>query len=567
MNLSKSPLITNTNLEKMDYYDNQTPDYNSRIYFQNFHHQFFCHCHCHDRCHKLNHNISFARKNLLNPLELDIKQKYNYHPLKNRSTNNIFTSNNKDSLDKLRDKYSLNFRYNNNIEDNSDLNNNNIQSYERQNHSYKDIKIKNNNCNHIQNEKNDKNIIYNSYNNNAIRPLNLFEIKRKGLSRYYHIINPKKYSYGGKILQTEYKTNNHKYKEIIGTSNSKYNILKKNGLINYNDDNYDIYDNISIKNKQLKLGNNKDISNNKENNHKFINYRYKSYQNSPLFLSRNSKYEQKKFQTESSQKIIKETFNTRLVESKELKKSPTEKDLQYNLNDNIKYNDDFKNYNYNLRHTSNKKQINNENEYNNINNVNNSHKINNRNSDCNSYQKNNHLNSNNSHIQKSYSLCNLNKFNNNNLKKSIQNEYDNNFSENYNKNLKNNYTDYEEIKLKVKLALLRKKIYEHEKERIFNNNGYKNVLNKDFINNKKALEKLLDKNQKPNHLKENLNILERTKKLLEEKKLRNKKREKNNLNFQIKSSKMLQNLQKNLREKNYDYNTNIIKPKIKIWKP
>ena len=63
------------------------------------------------------------------------------------------------------------------------------------------------------------------------------------------------------------------------------------------------------------------------------------------------------------------------------------------------------------------------------------------------------------------------------------------------------------------------------------------------------------------------NLLEKTKKLLEGKKLRNKKRELNNIDLKSQENKILLRLQKNLREKNNDYNMNIIKPKIKYWKP
>ena len=582
--LSLSPVVTNTNIENNDYYNNKTPNYNSRTYCKNHFHLCLCHCHC--QCHNgLKHNFSSCQMNFFNnPLKLYLEQKYNYHPLRNKSTNYLFTSYNNynnNSIDKFKNKYFTYYDYNN-INDKTDYSNSYIQKFEKQrNYSYQDIKIKNNYKNINEKDKNESvyNNLHISDNNNInmekknknnnyflnkhrIKPINSFQIKRKGLSKYYHIISPKKYSYGGKILQTENNTNNHSYKEIV-TSKSKGKDLKKSLVINYNENNNDNnYINDSYKYFIKSNDINKKKINNKESNFKFINYRYKTYQNSPIILSRNEKYEPKKLKAELSHKIVKETPNTRLVESKELKKSPTENNL-YESNYDIKYKNNINNY----RTTPNKKQnnlnhylYNNENGFNQVNNKDNSY---NKNQENNYYQIKNHLNSHN--IQKSYSLNNLNIINNNILKKNIQNEYNNDFSYNYNKNNKDNNANYEQIKLKVKLALLRKQMYEHEKGRILNNNNNKNIFNKDYLNYKQYLERFLSKNKKSRNLGDNL--LEKTKKLLEGKKLRNKKRELNNIDLKSQENKILLRLQKNLREKNNDYNMNIIKPKIKYWKP
>ena len=122
------------------------------------------------------------------------------------------------------------------------------------------------------------------------------------------------------------------------------------------------------------------------------------------------------------------------------------------------------------------------------------------------------------------------------------------------------------IKLKVKLALLRKQMYEQEKERIFNDQM--NLMNVDYYNkNKKYLENFLStENQRPRVLNDNSLIL-KTKKLLEEKRLRNKQRELIK-NMNSNENKILYSLKKNLRDKNSEYNKNSIrKPRLKVWKP
>ena len=109
-------------------------------------------------------------------------------------------------------------------------------------------------------------------------------------------------------------------------------------------------------------------------------------------------------------------------------------------------------------------------------------------------------------------------------------------------------------------------MYEQEKERIFNNK--QNLMNMNYYNDKKYLEKFLSKeNKNPRIINDNSLIL-KTKKLLEEKRLRNKQRELiKNMNNN-KENKILYSLKKNLRDKNNDYNKNsIIKPKLKVWKP
>ena len=610
---TRSPLLTDLNLEKINYnnYTNQNPNYNSEIYYKYCHHPCHCICHYNFRCKNLHHNILYCRNNDINLTQLDLEQKYKNNPQRNR--NNLLYSKNNNSLEELKRKYYNYYNQNKNTNTNNQIYNyryknesytkdknkkldknysspnliikkndksDNINNYN--NYSFKDIKIKNNDLidsnNHL--EKNITNI-----KNKVIKPSKSFQIKRKELSKYYHISNPRKYSYGGEILETVTNADNHRYKEVIGTSNSKDKNINKSRVI-YNSKNNNIDTNTNNDNLNLKIEVNNNYLDDKINNHKYINYRYKSYQNSPKKISRNLLlYKPKENNTDINKKIIRETYNTRLVESKELKKSPSENYL-YNLN-----NDNNINYRDNLNNIYEKNQISsgikfdknknnylyqNDNKYkiNKINNISYSN-FNENNDNINfdyDYKINNYKNSNClKNIPKSYSFNNLkphNSYNLKNIKNNYHTEYENDFSnneiQNNKNNQKNNNVDYEMIKLKVKLALLRKQMYEQERERIFNDEK-NDIIYKD-LQNKKYLGKFISKgNIKPN-IANNNSLFERTKKLLEAKKLRNMQKELNNKNKQNNENKILYSLKKNLREKNDIYKNDMIKPRLKICK-
>ena len=639
---TRSPLLTDSNLEQINYdnYANKNPNCNTKIYYKHFHHPCYCKCHYYFPCHYLHHNFFISRNSNINQTELDLKQKYNLYPQRNRnrSLNNILYSQNDNSLEELKRKYYnyyndnknnnknknknknknnnneiYNYRYKNDLHPDNNIkkieknysspnliiqnnkNTDNINNYN--NYTFKDIKIKNNdliNNNNSNNKNNTNNHLQKNITNvknNVIRPSKSFQIKRKELSKYYHTTNLRKYSYGGDILETVSNADNHKYKEVISTSNSKDKNINKNRVI-YNSQNNIIdtnTNNNNNKNYNLKVKVNNNYLNDRLNNHKYINFRYKSYQNSPTKISRNFLYEPKESNTEIKKKIVKETYNTRLVESKELKKSPTEKYLYNFNNDDIKYRNKDNNI-YNLNQISNGIKYDNNNIFlyqndnkynnNNINNINNrsNSKFENNGDICIEYDYNkinNNKNSNNlNNMPKSYSFNNVdnlkkyNSYNLKNIKNNYQTEYENNFSNNDNYNIQNkpsnNNTDYEMIKLKVKLALLRKQIYEQERERIFNNE--KNEINKD-LQNKKYLEKFLSKGNIKPYAIDNNTLFEKTKKLLEANKLRNIKKELNNRNKQNNENRILYSLKKNLREKNDIDKNDMIKPRLKMWKP
>ena len=115
-------------------------------------------------------------------------------------------------------------------------------------------KIKNKSCNNhlILSEENSSNfnlerstklnVIKTETNNNLIKSFVIYKNQIKPL--FYSKVeknpgkksfsNTKKYSYGGNKLRIATNTNNHSYKEILGTSSSKDKIFKKSRVINYN---------------------------------------------------------------------------------------------------------------------------------------------------------------------------------------------------------------------------------------------------------------------------------------------------------------------------------------------
>ena len=603
--LAKSNILPNIYTQNKCYNHYNKTQNITRMYFKNYCHTCHCHCHCH--CHNLKNQlfqkIYCSRINNINPIDIYLEQKNKCNqPKRNRSAYNlIIPQNTDDSFEQLKKKYYP--QYNENTEkentlipkNNYNLDKDDIKKYQTENnYSYKELKpnIKeniNNNYNYdykkIKLKKKDINDIYYSFNNNLnklnyininnnnnnninnlflyryeakIKPVKSFQIKRKELSQYYHIVNPKKYSYGGEKLETVNSTTNHQYKEVKGTSNSKDGKnLPKSRVIYYNELNN--IDDIS----------NKDYLKSKLNNELYYkiknqpseNYRYISYQNSPNNISRNIysvKYESKTLKPQ----VINETSNTKFVESKNLQKTQSQKYL-YNPKGDIIYRNNLNN-NYIDNNISNglKETIVKNNIYKSPNYNHNTTNITNNNSNINNIKS-----------VKSYSVSNLNNFkeiNSNKLNANINNDdYNNDFSQNNNQNNKdnknNNITDYETIKQKVQLALLRKQQYEQERQKLFNNQ--KNPNYKEYIkDNKKYLEKFLSKgDQKPILTNDNNSLVSKTQKLLEKKKFKNMG--KKDSNMANNDNKILFSLIKNLKEKNNDNNKNIIKPKLKAWKP
>ena len=571
--------ITEANSEKENYneYLTKTPNLNSKIHI-NFHpYPFFCKCHCHSLERNFLCNIFCSRINYQKPIEINmnLEQKNYLAPHRNKSMHNLLISQNNNSFEELKRKYKKNYNDNNNnlifnykannisfldkmkkreIERNyssPNLIKNQKENYN--NYNYKNINLNNNDIYYSYNLEDNKKKYMNKYNNDFMKPN---QLKRKELAKFYHISYPKKYSYGGRQLETANNTDNHQYIEVIETSSPKEKNSNKSRVINY----------INPNNNKIKIKINKYNPNINKKNYVLFNSRYKTYQNSPKKIPRNNiLYVSKEPGTEIKQNIIKETKNTRLIESKDIKKFPSGNYLN-SENNNYKNNLNNNIYHQNNNHFSNGLSIedndylyqkdkayninNNINKINNFNSIiNNISSINDNNPNYNNYQTKKYTNK-LKYIPKSYSVKNLNTngFHTNpfNIKAKYKNQYDNNFSNN---NQNNNYkNDYEKIKMKVKMALLKKQMNEKKRQKIFNSEKEPN--NMDSLKNKKYLEQFLSKEiQKPSIIN-GKSLLSKTKKLLEEKNRKEKKNEQNYINMQDDENKILYSLQKNLIEKN-----------------
>lgn len=100
------------------------------------------------------------------------------------------------------------------------------------------------NANYNRNQKDKLNVIKTEMNTNLIKSFVIYKNQIKPLffskvvkNSRKNASNLKKYSYGGNKLRIATNTNNHSYKEIIGRSGSKDKIFKKSRVINYRTEN------------------------------------------------------------------------------------------------------------------------------------------------------------------------------------------------------------------------------------------------------------------------------------------------------------------------------------------
>ena len=604
--LSKSPdkIIQTIDFPEIKQYTNKTPTYNPKKYFNNYFYQCnclyhgkkVCHCnhyHCH---HHIHHNLSCL--NMRNPIN-----KYKLNLFRNKSMNNLinydynireidpqkiyyinYNENSNSNIKKYNDNtnnsnhqlyidknlkengdnndniiYDYNYYYNSQNNKNENENNNNID-----NHKYHNIVHKNKEKEDVKEGIKEKNI---ENNKKEIKPANSPQISRREVARYFHIVNPRKYSYE-KEAQYADNNDNHRYKEIHHIDGQEDKIILKS------------------RPKNKKFNNSININNNNTEVTSNVYYRYRTTENSQKYfdpITIDSTNEQLK-----SPQIVKETFNTRLVNSKSFKKSPSEKAIfnpknqlkyVYNLN-NLKNNNFDYNKEPNLNSNSKNFTFNSYNEYddsdglqmpnnyNNYNNYNNS-KLKYKQFYEEKYDSNSHIKpTNNYNFYKISTIRNNNNnsiYNNNiNNNKipitfSSTNLYKNKLSNPRTIQIEHNYSsnnnniqkmippniDYNTLKQTVKLAVLKKQMKEEEKRKnLKNGNGYNNVKN--FKNKKKLKNILLNEyNGVSKNIDDNLTILERTKKLLEKDKYKNG----------------------NIYNHKNDYNRNILKDKTKIWKP
>ena len=564
--LSCNPIINYTNFNDFNY--NIFNNYNgnnshTKFYFNNFFRNSKCKCRCHCHCHLRSNQISYSKIDYQNQQKTNDEKKYDCMPLRNKSTNDLLYSVNKNTFDDIKNKYITNYNYHEIKDKYKKYDDNNIISLKKNKNNniinnIKKIEINDcNNYNYKTNTYNTKNYKFNKFD---IKPLKKsLYVKRKELTKYFHIIKPKKYSYGGKKLQTSTNKDNHQYKEVISTSYSKDKNAKKGRVINFTEFNNDNDNNnnnkkISSYKDKYKSESNTETSNNINNiNKDNYNYLYVSCQNSPTNINRTTYLSQSQSKEgniggRTQPRIIRETYNTRLVDSKDLASS--EKYLHTPNMDNK-----YRSYtNINSKTSSKIKSD-----------VFDGNDINNKKipSNKNFFGVNSYLNY-KKNIPKSYSVSDLIDYKTTHLY-NINNEHPNK-NENENDYLNNlndeNRIDYEMIKLKVKLALLEKEKYEQQKSRNKISNNEKKKINNDYLKRKNYLEQFLNKsNKKPTITRDNT-LLEKTKKLLEEKKAKNEKKDKNDIIAQSNSNTILYSLKHNLRDKNDCYNKNLIRPNI-----
>ena len=547
---------------KFNKHTNKTPTYHSKPYFSNIFRSCKCSCHCipcHYHCHHCHfhcqhnspHNISCSKINDIKTMN-DL-QNYNYDYLNkegnpkyanfsnykennspkinnNKSNNNLYQVEDNDIYDY---KPNHNLYFDNNLAENNNYNNIHVINYSTQNndniignnniidnHKYHTITHKNIN----KDENNGNDTINNNIeiNKSETQRFNPPQIERREISRYYHTIVPRKYSYGGdEGIQISYTIDNHRYREIYETSDNKNikSILKN-----------------LPKNNKLKSGKIKD---NNISSTDYFNYRYKEMDYFPEYLT-----------LQTSEKRLKNNPSGKLLFNSNGEINYNNSNIKDSNNTKISLEDDE--YNINSRDNF----FNSYNKYDTLNNENNNIKFRNRQYDNNKYKSNNISKSNNNYnyfeentnrnlynniyknniysIPKSYSLTNLKR---NKLSNPPIFQKENNF-ENTNQMIKPKNIDYAILRQAVKLALLKKQMKEQEKRWNLNNGNMKNNKNlENFLKNRYK--------QKPRIVNDYATLLEKTNKLLENK----KHRKESDFNY-----------------KN-DYNRNMLQAKLKMWKP
>lgn len=558
--LTKSPLATRINSLNNHYrsYIAQSPYLCSKLDLnKNYILNNSCKCDC--SCHR--HRSKFNRESSYNNLTSFKLNNYNY---KTEINKNINSNEGNKNIIRAKSMYNLSQDlYNNNNYKNyyfKDFKKNYTTHYNYNNYNKYDFTAKKNinteNYNTDIKFIKDNNSIKKSYDNhtfvdvkdqnkedeNSSKKLYKVKLQRKKLAKFYHNIKLKKYPYGLGNIQTTNKTNNHKYTEIYGSSkNNENNYLQKSLVINYaknipNSNNKNVENNIDYEyiqeNKEnrnsININNDNDnniistniINNNNTKNNNNHKYSYSQYSSRNKKISIN-KDEPKDSEVES--KIIKETHNTRLVEVKSPNK---DKNIIYKTNSDLNYDNKkslFNNYTYY------KKFENNNISNNTNNNINFKYNYSNQRKNT-SFKSINHNNNNNENTNNNNYNYNNNrdkfiKYNyapyksSENLNYEINNRNINN--KNYMKNkfsiLKNNHINnlnYNLLKQKVRLSLLKKEIYEHKRERNqkdlnndedininnskYNNRIYQNSSNK-FDNNLYDKETKFMEDKRPEH--------------------------------------------------------------------
>jgi len=565
-----------------------------------------CNCECHKEKSVNINNLHNYNSELMNSYIFESNNnQYQKSPLeRKKSANYLLSLQNKDlSLDPSK-IYTTNYNYNFNYFDNvgNGILNKKPKSQDKIYNLYRNENIsislndnigktdklqKIDSMNEIKNNISKRSIVHKNKNKNENENKSVIEsdINKNILYRFYHNAEPRKFSPGGRTIIVSSNAKNHTFKEIIVKSGSSDKILNRKKFIKLTENN--IF---------------KSINNNNYNNKNY----YKCKNNTEIKDDMRYNINSDENQNE------KNNINTNY---REIKKSTSDNYL-------------FNHYHihhihhmhrcrcHNINHMNYFKNINDCNQNNDIHLMDHNKKdkyglnlydngINNNLLTCEKENKSNNIytpiktlnyenNYNKYHIPTEvynsenngiFNNCNNNNKYNYNIKG--QNYYyknkrtipKSNSFDSYNfvkKNYKNSIIapknsaigdfNYNNFKLKVKLGLLKKEIYKNEKN---DKTGNKNRIQLNYQQDKKYLENILN-NKKKSNIKDI--VLEKTKKALEEKKLKQENKynnNKNQKNYKYKykdENQILSSLKKQLLENNKKNNKYVVKPKLNAFK-
>ena len=562
-----------------------------------------CMCVCHEEKAMNNNNLYNYNSEIINSYisesNLDKRQYQKILLGRNRSANYLLALKNKDlSLDPSK-VYSTNYNYNFNYFDNvgNGILKKKPKSQEKMNNLYQNEKININinqtdnvektdnlqkidSMNEIKNNLSKSSIVHKNENENENKSVNEADINKNILYRSYHDAKPSKYSYGGRTIIVSSNAKNHTFKEIIVKSGSSDKILNKKKFIKLAENN--IYN--SINNNNYNEKNCYKSSNNTEINND-MNYNFNTDENKN---ENNNNINHREIKKSTSDNYL---FNHHHIHHIHRCRCHCINHMNYfrDINNCNQNNDIYlmaKNkdkYKLNIYDYYNKDNILTSEKENKCNNIYTPIRTSNYEDNYNKY----HIPTEVFNSESNEIFNNYNNNNKNNYKVNEQNYYyknkrtipKSNSFDNYNlvkKNYKNSIIapknsaiwdfNYNNFKLKVKLGLLKKEIYKNEKNNI---TGNKNRIQLNYQQqDKKYLENILN-NKKKSNIKDI--VLEKTKKALEEKKLKqeNKYNNKNLKNYKYKyknENKILSNLKKQLLENNKKNNKYVVKPKLNVFK-
>ena len=566
-----------------------------------FHH-YQCMCDCHEEKVINNNNLHNYNSEIINSYisesKLDKRQYQNVPLGRNKSANYLLALKNKDlSIDPSK-IYTTNYNYNFNYFDNvgNGILNKKPKSQEKMKNIYQNEKIdinitdniektenleKIDSMNEIKNNLSKRSIVHKNKNENENENKSLYEadINKNILYRFYHDAKPRKYSYGGRTIIVSSNAKNHTFKEIIVKSGSSDKIMNKKKFIKLTENN--IYNNINNYNDKNGYKSNINTEINNDMNYIFNTDENKNENNNNININH------RKIKKSTSENYL---FNHHHIHHihrckchcinhvnyfRDINNCNQNNDINLMANNKDKYKLNIYDYckNDNLL-TSGKENkniniytpiqtLNYENNYNKYHmptEVFNSEK-NEIFNNCNNNKYNYNANGQNYYYKNKRTIPKSNSFDNYNL---IKKNYKNSIAP---KNSAIWDFNYNNFKLKVKLGLLKKEIYKNEKNNI---TGNKNRIQLNYQQqDKKYLENILN-NKKKSNIKDI--VLEKTKKALEEKKLKQENKYNNNKNqknykFKYKDeNQILSNLKKQLLENNKKNNKYVVKPKLNVFK-